>query len=100
MTEPQPDQKRTRRRSRPELWSAIAGVAAAFAPVSLTGLPVVDAIERAVIVAFVTYIGAHGRRWAWLAAAVAVIIPARGASLVIALVALGIIVGAAWPRRR
>ena len=36
------------------------------------------------IAGFVTYVGAHGRRWAWLVAAVAITIPARGASLVLA----------------
>src|SRR4051812_19579825 len=84
----------------PEIISAIAGIAAVFAPVALTGLPVVDAIERAAIVSIVTFVGAHGRRWSWLAAAVAITVPARGTALVLALAALVVIVAAAWPRRR
>lgn len=85
---------------RPEWISAAAALAAAFAPVHLTGVPVIDAIERALVAAFVTYIGAHGRRWAWLAGAAIVVVPARGASLVLALAALIVVAAAAVPNRR
>ena len=60
----------------------------------------VDAIERAAIAGFVTFVGCHGRRWAWLAAGAAIAVSARGASLVFVLVALAIIALSAVPRRR
>jgi hypothetical protein len=92
-----------RRRSdrlRTEIFSAAAAIAAVFAPSSLTGFAVIDAAERALIAGFVTFVGAHGRRWAWLAAAVAVVIPARGTSLALALAALAVLAACAIPRRR
>ncbi len=74
--------------------------AALFAPASFTGHPVIDAVERALIVGFVSYVGAHGRRWAWLTAATIVVIPARGASLVLAVLALLVVVVGTIPKRR
>jgi hypothetical protein len=80
--------------------AALAGLAAIVAPASLTGSPVVDAIERAVVAAFVTFVGAHGRRWTWLVAGMVVATTARGASLAIVLVALAVLVAATVPKRR
>lgn len=91
---------RTRPRLRPDVFSALAGVAAMFAPAALTGVGPIDAVERAVLATFVSYVGAHGRRWTWLAAAAVVCVPARGTSLLIALAALIILTGAAWPKKR
>ena len=85
---------------RPEWISGVAALAALAAPASLTGYPAVDALERALIVAFVSYVGAHGRRWAWLVAAAVVVIPSSGASLLIAIAGLIVVVAAAVPKRR
>ena len=87
-------------RLRAGIFSVLAGIGAIFAPASLTGSDPIDAAERALIAAFVAYVGSHGRRWAWLAAGVAVVIPARGTSLVLALGALAVLVACAIPRRR
>jgi hypothetical protein len=86
--------------SRPDAVSVVVGLAAAFAPASLTGMPVVDAIERALLAGFVTWIGSHGRRWAWLAAGAMVTIPARGVSLGLALLGLAVVALTAIPKRR
>lgn len=85
---------------KPDVLSAAAGVAAMFAPAALTGVDPLDVIERALIAAFVTYVGCHGRRWVWIVAAFAVAVPARGFSLVLALLGLVILVAATIPRRR
>jgi hypothetical protein len=100
MSERRTSARRRSDRLQTEIFSALAAIAAIFAPASLTGDRVLDAIERALIAGFVTYIGAHGRRWMWLAAAVAVVIPARGASLALALAALATLAACAIPRRR
>jgi hypothetical protein len=76
------------------------GAIAAFAPASLTGITIVDAIERALLAAGIAWVGAHGRRWAWLVAGVLVTVGASGWSLLIALVGLAIVVGAGIPKRR
>lgn len=83
-----------------EAISLAAGLAAAVAPASLTGLPVVDAIERFAIATVITYLGAHARRWSWVVAGGLVVVGARGASLAIALVALACLVIESWPKRR
>ncbi|MCU1372661.1 MAG: arsenical pump rane protein [Ilumatobacteraceae bacterium] len=85
---------------RPEIVTAACAIAAFFAPANLTGNPAIDAAERVLIAAFVTYVGSHGRRWAWLAATAAVVVPAREASLLIAIGALLVIVLSAIPERR
>lgn len=85
---------------RPEWISGLAALAALAAPASLTGLSTVDAIERALIAAFVSYVGSHGRRWAWLFATVVVVVPSAGASQAIALAALLVAAGSAIPKRR
>lgn len=100
MTQGLTDTHRSQRRLRPELFSALAGLAAMFAPAALTGVGPIDVVERALLAGGVSYIGAHGRRWAWIAAAAAVCVPARGTSLVIAVAALAILTAAAWPKRR
>ncbi|MGN6693637.1 MAG: DUF4012 domain-containing protein [Aquihabitans sp.] len=85
---------------RPEWISGLAGLAALAAPASLTGYPAIDAIERALIAAAVSYVGAHGRRWAWLLAAAVVAVPSAGVSQLLAIAALIVIAGAAIPKRR
>lgn len=83
-----------------EAISVAAGVAAAFAPASLTGLAVVDALERFALATVITYLGAHARRWSWVAAGACVVVGARGPSLAIALLALVALVVESWPKRR
>ncbi|HWJ60989.1 MAG TPA: DUF4012 domain-containing protein [Acidimicrobiales bacterium] len=85
---------------RPEWISALAAAAALFAPASLTGIPAVDAIERALIAAFVSYVGAHGRRWSWLVAGAVVVVPTRGVSQLLALAALVVVAASTVPKRR
>jgi hypothetical protein len=92
--------RRPSERLRPDVVSGATAVAALFAPVSLTGAGPVDAIERALATWFVAYVGCHGRRWAWLTAAAVVALPARGASLLFALVALAVVVAGSVPKRR
>lgn len=87
-------------RIRPEIFSALAAAAALFAPATLTGIPAVDAIERAVLAGFVSYVGAHGRRWAWLVAAALAVVPTRGVSQLIAIAALVVVAASAIPQRR
>ena len=80
--------------------TAAAAVSAALAPAGLTGSGPIDAIERALIAATCTFVGAHGRRWAWIVAAGLIAVPARGTSMVITLASLVILVSATAPRRR
>jgi hypothetical protein len=92
-----------RRRSgdpRPDLVAAVAGLAAVLAPASLTGMPVVDAIERAIFAAGVAYLGGHARRLTWLIAGAAVTVIARGPALLIALASLAVVTAAMVPERR
>lgn len=77
-----------------------AGLAAVAAPASLTGLPVVDAVERALFAAGVAYLGAHARRVTWLIAGAAVTAVARGPALLFAMASLATIVAAMVPERR
>lgn len=77
-----------------------AGVAAIAAPASLTGLPVIDAVERALFAATIAYLGAHARRLTWLIAGAAVTVVARGPALLFALASLAVIVAAMVPERR
>lgn len=82
------------------LVTLLAALAAAAAPAGLTGSPLVDAIERGLIAAFVTYVGAHGRRISWLAAAALLALSARGSALAILLTSLVIMVVISVPQRR
>lgn len=100
MTQPRRRSRRPSDRVRPEIVSAVAAAAAVLAPATLTGVGPIDAIERALATGFVSFVGAHGRRWAWLTAAAVVVVPARGISLLIALAALGVIAVSAIPKRR
>jgi hypothetical protein len=87
------DDKRKRRLSR--AWTTrvvravtvLSAVAAAFAPASLTGQPMVDIAERALFAALVTYTTAHGRRWSWFVGAGILLVPARGVSLALVVAA-------------
>src|SRR3954447_16160181 len=80
--------------------TAAAAVAAAFAPASLTGSSPVDVVERALLAGACTYVGAYGRRWAWVVAGALFVAPARGPALVIGLIGLCAIVLAAGAGRR
>ncbi len=64
-----------------------AAAAAVFAPASLTGDPLVDMVERAVFAAVVAYAAAHGHRWSWFVGAGFILVPARGVSLVLVVLA-------------
>lgn len=81
-------------------FSALAGVGAAFAPAQLTGSSAIDAVQRAAFAAFVTYVGAHGRRRTWLLVGALAVVPANGASLVLALTGLAIVVASTRAPRR
>lgn len=61
--------------------TAAAAVAAAFAPASLTGHSQIDMIERMAFAALLAYTAAHGHRWSWFAGAAFILVPARGVSL-------------------
>lgn len=76
------------------------GVVAALAPVSLTGSAGVDAVERVVIVAAVSFVGAHGRRWSWLVAGGLAAVSARGPALGFVLAGLAVAAGSTQARRR
>jgi hypothetical protein len=80
--------------------AAAAAAAAMFAPARLTGNPWIDLAERSVVAGGITFMGAHGRRWAWVVSGALIALPARGFSLALALVGLSLVVGAAVPRRR
>lgn len=80
--------------------TGVAALAAALAPVSLTGNVVVDVVERALIAGGAAFVGAHGRRWSWIVAAALIAAPARGEALAITLAALIVLVAASAPRRR
>jgi hypothetical protein len=80
--------------------AVVAGVAAAFAPVTLTGSRPIDMVERALIAALVTFVGAHGHRWSWFAAGVLLAAPDRGPSLFLALAGLAVAVSTTRTRRR
>ena len=78
----------------------MAGLAAAFAPAALTGSTGVDALQRALLAVLVTFVGARGHRQSWLLAGALCVIPARGFSLILVIVALIISVLATRTRRR
>ncbi len=80
--------------------TGIAALAAALAPAGLTGSGPIDAVERALIAAACTYVGSHGRRWAWIVAAALIAVPAQGVSMIMTLLSLVILVSATAPRRR
>ncbi len=80
--------------------TVLSSLIAASAPLSLTGAPVVDAFERALLVGVVTFVGAHAHRWAWIVAGALVVVPARDASLVLGFVGLAGAAGSTvLPRR-
>ncbi|MCB0962874.1 MAG: DUF4012 domain-containing protein [Acidimicrobiales bacterium] len=97
---PSSHQPRTRTGLITDAIAGVAGLAAVFAPATFTGHAVIDAVERAVVVAVVTFVGAHARRWSWLVGGALVALPARGASAVIALAGLAVLVAGLWPKRR
>src|SRR5690606_27372907 len=81
--------RRTARYERAAAIAAVAGVAAALAPASITGQPVIDALQRALVAAVVTFIAAHGHRWSWFVAGAVAALPARGFGLL--LIVLGLV---------
>lgn len=78
----------------------LAGIIALAGPLTLTGSPVVDAVERALLVAAFSYLAAHGRRQAWLIAGGALAVVARDLSLVFVIVGLAAAVASTQWRRR
>lgn len=94
-----------RRRPRKPLWPtlalcAAAGLAAAFAPATLTGNPGVDAVERAAITAVMTFVGAYAHRWTWFATAALLAVAARDLSLVLLIISAAVALSASRSRRR
>lgn len=93
-----------RRRPKKPLWPtlavcALAGAAAAFAPVTLTGNPV-DALHRALITALFTFAGAYSHRWTWFACAALLAVAARDISLVLLIASVALALSASRARRR
>lgn len=86
--------------TRPEPFVAVVALLAAIAPASLTGSEVIDVVQRVLLVAFVSYVGCHGRRLTWLIAGFVLAVPAAGASMLLALAGLAVLVAANVPRRR
>ncbi len=80
--------------------AVLAALAATLAPASLTGSNVVDVIQRAGFAGLVSFVGAHGRRRAWLVAGALIAIPAGGVSMVLALAGLAIAVASALLEHR
>lgn len=79
---------------------AAAGLAAAFAPASLTGNAGIDAVERALITAIFTFVGAYAHRWTWFATAALLAVAARDFSLVLLLASVAVALTASRSRRR
>lgn len=99
---PPPAEAVSRSRSMPWVagWTAVSMVLAAFAPTVLTGSPTIDLIERMLIAGVVTFVGAHGHRRTWLITGAIAALAARGISLVLVLIALGVAASDARFRRR
>lgn len=89
---PRPSSARAARDAQLIALALAACIAGAFAPAQLTGTPSIDVLERMALTGAVTFVGAHGRRWSWIVGAALVVAPARGASLVIALVGMVVLV--------
>lgn len=105
MTDTDTPPVRTRRRPKKPLWptlalSAAAGFSAALAPAELTGDPVVDGVQRALLTALLTFVGAYAHRWTWFAAAVLLAFAARDVSLVLLLVSAALALSTSRARRR
>lgn len=100
MTEPSTIKRRRSNGMRPDSFALLAAIAAAFAPASLTGSPVIDLVWRVVLAGYVTYVGSHGRRGPWVIAAFLICLGARDLSLLIAVIGLAVVVGASVPKRR
>jgi hypothetical protein len=88
------------RTRRVQVIALTAALLAAAAPVSLTGSTLVDAAERAALTALVVFVAAHGHRWSWIVAGIAITAPASGWSLLIAAAGLALAGAATLPRRR
>lgn len=78
----------------------VAGCVATVAPAHLTGVGSVDAVQRALLAGFVTYVGAHGRRRTWLIVGAIVAVPSGGVSLLMVLAGLAIVVASTFQPRR
>ena len=91
-----------RSRSKPWVaaWTAVSMILAAFAPTVLTGSPGIDLAERMLLAGVVTFVGAHGHRRTWLVTGAIAALAARGVSLALVLVALGVAVSDSRFRRR
>ena len=95
---PDPPSRRAARNRITQIVAIAAATAAVFAPATLTGSSVVDAVERALLAAAVTFIGAHAHRWTWFVAGIILVVPASGVAL--ALVLAGLVVAVATTRTR
>lgn len=80
--------------------AAVAGLAATFAPLALTGTAWADALERALLAGLVAWVGGAGRRATLFWAAVTIALLSRNGALVLAL--LGVLlaeINLSRPRR-
>ena len=96
---------RIRRRPKKPLWPtlaicAAAGAAAAFAPATLTGNPFLDAVERALFTALLTFVGAYAHRWTWFATAALLAVAARDFSLILLIASVALALSTSRARRR
>lgn len=77
-----------------------AGAIAVFAPLTLTGVAPVDAVERGLFVAALTFIGSHGRRRAWLYTGAILAVAARELALLLVVIGLAASMGSTVSKRR
>ncbi len=76
------------------------GLIGAFGSVTLTGAAPIDAVQRALFVAALTFVGAHGRRRAWLFAGAVLAVAAREQALWFVLAGLAASVASTTTKRR
>lgn len=72
----------------------------AFAPLTLTGAAPIDAVQRALFVAALTFVGSHGRRRAWLYAGAVLAVAARELALLLVVIGLAAAMGSSVTKRR
>ena len=92
--------RRTQATRRSMALSVVAGAVAAAGNVALTGSTAIDALERFVLVAIVTFVGSHAHRWAWFVTGALAAVVLRDIPLLITLLGLGVAVGSTQLRNR
>lgn len=91
---------RTKATRRSIVLAVIAAAAASSGNVALTGAPMIDSLERFVLVAIVTFVGSHAHRWAWFVTGALAAVVLRDVPLLITLLGLGVAVGSTQLRNR